>query len=358
MEPEVTDVPTEVEQATPEVKEKKRQKQSKIRKTFIALGVHLLPGVLSVIAVSFTGGVIGTLADRLPGGRGTAAIMIGSAAAPAYIAVATSLVAAGVVISFKNLQEAVEKRFRKLFERFTFTAVASGILLTATAGVAVCVAITNRLVAGFVLAFFGLLRWTLRAVQGDTRAWTTMRSHVKSEIFFHCVSIGAVAIGSSLMISGYPRDGFIFAQRAALVATLLLASVIAVNKATARARKVCTEIYKTVKTVEVSEKKLLQTLSWGNDLRQVERILDSRAALLKEIRCLQMALRTRINSGYAWAGSTILPLDERRELIAALEASAKTAAADLAEGITKWEVAKQELDDIARACTPLIDIAA
>ncbi|WP_328965586.1 hypothetical protein [Streptomyces virginiae] len=218
-------------------------------------------------------------------------------------------------------------------------------------------ALANRFWAGVILFFFGVFRWILPAVQGEARAWTAMCSHVKSEIFFHCVAIAATAIGAALVISGYRRTGFVFATRAVLAATLLLAALIAVNKSTTRARKVCTEIYARIKSVEVLQKGLFENLASPADMGD-EGILNRRLALMAEIQCLDRALRTGINSGYPRVGSPILPSGDRRHLIYALTYCARANRGVRADAVEKWGEASQELNDIAAACKSFIDTAA
>ncbi|GGT62433.1 hypothetical protein GCM10010272_00470 [Streptomyces lateritius] len=222
------------------------------------------------------------------------------------------------------------------------------LVLLATVAVTVVIATTNRLLAGGVIMSFAMLRLSFRLANRSPQTWTSMKFHIKAEMFFQSVAMVSLGVAAALMISGIPNKGYELAPRVALSATLVLASVIAANRTASRGRKVCTRIWSDVKDVVRAQEVL--RLAAGDGGERLKKIQEFKEC----VDSLEAALRTCFDTGYRMLGTTVLPEKEIEALIERLGRLPDVYDA----GSLEWMDAKEDLTRVSAACHPWIDVAA
>ncbi|MFF3378479.1 hypothetical protein ACFYXF_36680 [Streptomyces sp. NPDC002680] len=334
------------------------------------VATSLVPSSAALIA---TGGIavfVNAVGTRLPGGPGRMLeLTAGEIAVLALVAFVFAI--AGAIATAKTIQQRVEHRIAVWLTNYSLAFLFLLPILALMILAAIIFALTDRFWAGAFLALFGVFRIALHLANREFRPpgpvlksqlpGPVLKSHVEASVIFHCAAIACLAIGAGLMISGLPQPDFAFPQRAALIATVLLASAIAINKATSRGRKVCTQIFEAIESVERAFTRLRQA--------GPEKKAEVREQFIAELAPLDRALRTRLNSGYPGLGSFIVQSEERGHLVDDLLALADGAgngstAGSQADGAgngkvpVKWDDLKSELRKLAEACEPWVDVSA
>ncbi|MFD3621970.1 hypothetical protein ACFWWT_43740 [Streptomyces sp. NPDC058676] len=209
-------------------------------------------------------------------------------------------------------------------------------------GVAIFVAFSDLLLAGIVLASSEFVR--LLNPRGSGQAWTLkdLNLHIASEAFFHCLALTGVAVGLiGVALGAFPdlETG----PQITISLTLGITALVAVNKATARTRKLCTEISKRTSSVIRSFAELHEVYDKN---KEDEKLADLKRKCLNDVDGLTRALATRLNTGYRIFGTPILPSSTFRRLTWELRI-----AITLGDSAAKpWRTAAPKLQKIRRAC--------
>jgi hypothetical protein len=266
---------------------------------------------------------------------------------------------ATMVASFK-LKE-VGNSLLWIWQRKRLTIRSIGALLGV--GVAIYLALSNLLIAGIVLTSTEIVR--LLNPRGSGQAWKLkdLNLHIASEVFFHCLAFVGVAVGLTCVALGVFTD-LELGPQVTISLTLGITALVAVNKSTARTRKLCSEISKRTLAVVRSFAELHEVYDQAarrparhrhpasllhRHRRRTgadRRLADLRRKCLDEVDGLTLALATRINTGYRIFGTPILPSSDFRRLIAELRVAARLG--DQKAG--PWRAAAPKLQQIRRAC--------
>ncbi|MBT2452983.1 hypothetical protein J7F03_39350 [Streptomyces sp. ISL-43] len=209
-------------------------------------------------------------------------------------------------------------------------------------GVAIYVAFSNLLIAGLLITSTEIVR--LLNPRGSGQAWKPkdLNLHIASEVFFHCLALVGVALGLTCMALGAFKE-LELGPRVTISLTLGITAIVAVNKSTARTRKLCTEISKRTSTVVRSFAELHEV--YDQD-KGDSRLADLRRKCLDDVDGLTRALATRLNTGYRIFGTPILPPSDFRRLIAEARVAAKLGD----EAAAPWRTSAPKLQQIRRAC--------
>ncbi|MET8438454.1 hypothetical protein ABZV61_38215 [Streptomyces sp900116325] len=202
----------------------------------------------------------------------------------------------------------------------------------------------NVALAGLVVMAAAVVR--LVATQSIFRKWEKpveqLRLHVATEVFFHCFALWGLTAGLLLEVAA--TKNLETAPRITITATLSLALLVAVNKATARTRKLCTAIDGQISDV-------LRTV----DALRAKRVgLDElRREAFESVAALDRMLRTHLNTGYKLTGTGLIPRVTREELVRDLRGSITDSVNEEA-----WPQARGSLELIQIACSRWTDAMA
>ncbi|MEU3741642.1 hypothetical protein AB0E78_31850 [Streptomyces sp. NPDC032198] len=182
--------------------------------------------------------------------------------------------------------------------------------------------------------------------------WTPERLafHISSEVLFHCTALLSLAAGLNLVALGALRD-LATGQRLTVTLTLTLAALISVNKSTTRTRKLCTEMSRQVSGLvqHISALQELCSLNERND-----KIPDKKRECYEKLHNLELALDTRLNTGYRSWGTRVLPVATS----AALSAALRGAVAKPDKESSAWEECRSLLSALHSGCSKHIDVVA
>ncbi|MFD8226629.1 hypothetical protein ACFV16_20940 [Streptomyces massasporeus] len=320
------------------------------------LARHAFPATISLAVSTSIAILISFVGERFSGSQG-GWFTLSEGQTFVFIAISASYLAVFTWASYVKLPKKVEERvshaFRKQAAGFIFLLPVS----IAVAAATVITAVSSRFLAGWILVSFSFFRLFLRfatpAWTSVHSPWNSIQSHVRTEVFFHAAAIFTAALGASLMISGLERTGFLFATRVSLIATLLLAAVIAVNKVTTRSRKVCTAIKSEVQSVVRAQAGLSAAI---RDSSNQATIADKRQNMIESIEALETALSTQVNTGYRSLGGAVLPQGERDQLTKELQSVAMDSNGKPKD--VDWKELRDKLNTIENTCKRWTDIAA
>lgn len=140
---------------------------------------------------------------------------------------------------------------------------------------------------------------------------STLKLHITSEVAFHSSSLITLAAAVDLMALGHYKNDLATGQRITITVTLALAAFVAVNKSTTRTRKLCTTL-----TDRVSS--LMQHMEALEELHELnpasDKLPDKRRECRDKLDALERALSTRLNTGYRFWGTPVLPAAVVEEL--------------------------------------------
>lgn len=228
-----------------------------------------------------------------------------------------------------------------------FRSAASVALAAATV---VCVMNGQYLIAGMVITATGVVRLLTPRATRHTWGWDRLRLHIVSEVFFHCLAILGLAGGIASLAVGLFPD-LENAPRLTISLTLIASGVVAVNKSTARTRRLCSEIVKQSSAV-TREFALLHAFHEAGV--SVPQLADVQAKCQDSIDALNRALDTRLNTGYRLIGTPFLPGTTHMRFIAELRVAARSAA----PSAPAWLLAEPKLRRLRRACAQWTDLMA
>ncbi|TQK44450.1 hypothetical protein FBY35_5954 [Streptomyces sp. SLBN-118] len=194
-----------------------------------------------------------------------------------------------------------------------------------------------------------ILTASVRLASPRKQGWTVpeLDVHILTEVFFHSTALVGTALGINFIALGHYSD-LQNGQRVTITLTLLIGSVVAVNKSTTRTRKLCTEITKGVSGV----RRHMESLHSVRELnKNSERLPDKRQECHEKIDDLSRALDTRLNTGYRQLGTRVLPVDTFKTLMTDLH----TAADEADRENLSWSQASPLLDEIRAACAKHVD---
>jgi hypothetical protein len=327
-----------------------------IKKSLARLARHTFPAIVSVTISTGAAITVAFAGERFSGSQG-GWFNLSQSQVYTFIGISVSYVILGTLASFakvpKRIEEWVSHILRKQAAGFIFFLPIAVAVVATTA----ITAVSNRFLAGWILLSFSIFRIFLRFA---TPAWTSVhspwdsiQSHVRAEVFFHSAAIFTAALGVSLMISGLERTGFLFATRISLIATLILAGIIAVNKVTTRSRKVCTAINTGVQSVVRAHEGLSAAIK---EAANKATITDKRQNMIESVEDLEMSLSTQVNTGYRALGGAVLPQGERDKLAEQLKSVALDGG-NSTDG-EEWKELHDKLSAIEDTCKRWTDIAA
>ncbi|MFI6151318.1 hypothetical protein ACIBCA_01280 [Kitasatospora sp. NPDC051170] len=239
-------------------------------------------------------------------------------------------------------------RLSEAIGNYSIVSVLSVSSLVLTGVACALVALSNRFFAGVVLIFFAFLRCCARIIFDGPVVWPSrLASHLRMEVFLHMVMIIALAMGSCLMISGIPRPGFTFASRVAICGTIMLAALVAINKVASRARKVCTEIVREADCVMAGVPGIKAHLEAPDPAVPNDRRHELSAAIDR----LDLALGTRISTGFKRLGAEVIHPDKKDDLVLRLK--------DIAQGVLAGGDLRTvaQVRGIRAACEPWVDVS-
>ncbi|MFI1176690.1 hypothetical protein [Streptomyces melanogenes] len=201
--------------------------------------------------------------------------------------------------------------------------------------------------AGLSLLIVASVR--LMSPRGGGKSWSfsDLSLHIGSEVAFHVLAIVVTALGLNLITIGHFRDLEI-APRVSITITLAIASLVAVNKASARTRRLCTEMVECID--ELLDLFAALEYGWGKNDAE-EQFKAGRGCFLK-IEQLERLLKTRLNTGYSHLGTPVLPINLHKSFIDEL----RTAAAHIAD--PSWKKAADHLRQLRVACVRRVDVVA
>jgi hypothetical protein len=201
--------------------------------------------------------------------------------------------------------------------------------------------------AGLSLLIVASVRLVSPRGGGKSWSFSDLSLHIGSEVAFHVLAIIVTALGLNLITIGHFRDLEI-APRVSITITLAIAALVAANKASARTRRLCTDMVECID--ELLELLAALEYGWGkNDA--AEQFKTGRDCFLK-IQHLERILKTRLNTGYSHLGTPVLPINLHRSFIDEL----RIAVARVAD--PSWKKAADHLRQLRAACARRVDAVA
>ncbi|MBL1107410.1 hypothetical protein JK361_22855 [Streptomyces sp. 5-8] len=262
----------------------------------------------------------------------------------AILGVILSTVAAAVAPEFRELSRQTWQWLRARTKTATYSAL-SGMCVA----LAVWELLARHSIAAAGLVVMAAAAVRLVAARSMFRYWKKpleqLRLHVATEVFFHCFALWGLTAGLLLEVAAVKHLDT--APRVTITISLSLALLVAVNKATARTRKLCTaidgEISEVFRTVEALRVDIASTNA-----------VNLRREALERVDTLDRMLRTRLNTGYKLTGTSLLPTSTRVALVRGLREAIERDI--MGEG--PWKRSKISLRQIQNACSRWTDTMA
>ncbi|MBL1096894.1 hypothetical protein [Streptomyces coffeae] len=265
----------------------------------------------------------------------------------AWIEMFASVISLLVVITLRDVRILYGQIWQWLTSRAKVAVYSTLVGTFVVAAVIVLIASHNMALAGLVIIMASGVRIALG--RSLFSYWpepiAQLRLHVASEVFFHCLALWGLTAGLLMEVAAV--KGLETAPRLTLTASLSLAFVVAANKATARTRKLCTALETQISDVIRAFGALHNGAENGNKTELAEKVLE-------RVDGLDRALRTQLNTGYKFAGKTVLPDSTRAQLINRLNDAAQDSSADA----HTWVTSRTELLKIQEMCRRWTDVMA
>ncbi|WP_151481345.1 hypothetical protein [Streptomyces albicerus] len=210
---------------------------------------------------------------------------------------------------------------------------------------AVYVAFRSFLMGGIILVATAGVR--LLSPRGNGWGWDDLDPHIGSETFFHSLALLGVALGMNGVALG-TLEKLSDAQKVTISLTLVLGALVAVNKSTARTRKLCTEVIKRTDALS----RAFTVLHAVYQVNKIDpRLLELREHCREKADDLCRLLDTRLNTGYRFLGTQILPKAAR----VTLEDELRTAIEEADEYAPSWHGVREKFEWLEKGCAERID---
>ncbi|MEV5813456.1 hypothetical protein [Streptomyces mutabilis] len=222
------------------------------------------------------------------------------------------------------------------------------VVTSALAAAVAFIAIHQMALAGASLILMSIAR--LASPRKEGWGINRLEVHILTETMFHATALVGLTSGLNVLILSLLED-LQTGHRVTITLTLGLATLVAINKSTTRTRKLCTEISKQVSS-------LVQHIAALQDLHELDKandkIPDKKRECYEKMHVLEMALDTRLNTGYRYMGTRILPVSAYATLFSTLRA----VIANPSKEHAAWEDSKPFLAALRSGCAKHIDVVA